>query len=157
MLSVTTGENHFTRLIKSTQVPTVSLHANPAKRVRFPAPRLLSPQPRAWISNFQLLPPIQFHANKSPLPLFSCKCLYIGRDKCNQSFPWQGRRPGLLVLSSGGIIKQGNWKWYLIDTAISSVQGRTARCLPRGERERDARRREESKQISSQTALAAKV
>lgn len=55
---------------------------------------------------------------------FHVNVFFIGGDKCNQSSSRQGRRAlpprgrGLLVLSSPGIIKQGNWKWYLIDTAI---------------------------------------
>lgn len=60
----------------------------------------------------------------------------MGGDKCNQSSSRQGRRAlpprgrGLLVLSSPGIIKQGNWKWYLIDTAISTGAARapSPRC-----------------------------
>lgn len=91
------GRKSFYSLNKIYTSPcTVSLHTNPAKRVRFPTARLLSPQLRTWISNFQLLPLIRFHANKSWFPLFSCKCLYIGRDKCNQSSSWQGRRAGII-------------------------------------------------------------
>lgn len=58
---------------------------------------------------------------------FHVNVFFIGGDKCNQSSSRQGRRAcrrgggGLLVLSSPGIIKQGNWKWYLIDTAISTA------------------------------------
>lgn len=57
---------------------------------------------------------------------FHVNVFFMGGDKCNQSSSRQGRRAlpprgrGLLVLSSPGIIKQGNWKWYLIDTAIST-------------------------------------
>lgn len=57
---------------------------------------------------------------------FHVNVFFIGGDKCNQSSSRQGRRAcrggGLLVLSSPGIIKQGNWKWYLIDTAISTAR-----------------------------------
>lgn len=58
---------------------------------------------------------------------FHVNVFFIGGDKCNQSSSRQGRRAcrrggGLLVLSSLGIIKQGNWKWYLIDTAISTAR-----------------------------------
>lgn len=61
---------------------------------------------------------------------FHVNVFFIGGDKCNQSSSRQGRRAvppkgrGLLVLSSPGIIKQGNWKWYLIDTAISTGAAR---------------------------------
>lgn len=58
---------------------------------------------------------------------FHVNVFFIGDDKCNQSSSRQGRRAcwggwgRLLVLSRPGIIKQGNWKWYLIDTAISTA------------------------------------
>lgn len=56
--TLTMGENHFPRLIKSTPVPTV--HLDPRAQVYY--------QPFAWISNSPLLAPlIRFHANKGPL------------------------------------------------------------------------------------------